>query len=553
MISWIYNSVSTVAQLGLDGTGALTGSAINYVRRKEDAWGKNHQYDWKGLCQAVQVWSAFNRMAEVLQLSSPTAGIPPTIRLVCIGAPIAMALIRTNLDPLTVKLGEKHPVIVGFARRAFCLIEDNIGNAAQVAAGVSYVAMIFFGQPLVGAFGVAWIAIGFCDRLGFEACNEKNPLNKVLLSASAILTIKRMGIFSFEGGYAMQSLSAAFGAGMGGEAAGSENNPQRQPKKDINETESTKFDLSKEDIPEDHATQISSNHLDVVETIYDVEYKGDFQNWKTLFAKSFGEEKNEIKDIVEKQKNFIHSVDRELGYLAFIKSKQPAFDAFVDKLSDPENETLHRMAKRLGNHLDKLKDEEKVHLILQFALTMDQTSGERAVYEAYSKITVDDPRGVAWKIYRALGDLREKLFWESQDHFTQTGLSDDAGRTFGVPSLTLLSKTPHITNQGENIKGLYSDYFSIMPKALEPFDKEIKQECLNYIKGLKDVPSEKMAQWKKELENKDLDKDNNWKWYKLYLLHIGVLEKWVFQIPGMELPPEMVNPEPPKEEPKKDE
>ncbi len=170
-MSWVVEHYVNLFKIGLisycDGFGILTGRAISGKRQNEDYWRNQFNYTNAGINQGIQVWAVFNRAIEVLKLAGSDKEIPSLVRWICVGTPIVLGLARQKLDPLTIEVDGKNFSILRYVRRVFCFIQDHIGTASQVAALVSYVAIGFFGQPLLGSFGAAWVVFGFFERGDF--------------------------------------------------------------------------------------------------------------------------------------------------------------------------------------------------------------------------------------------------------------------------------------------------------------------------------------------------------------------------------------------------
>lgn len=582
-MTWIISSAIENIPFVLDGVGYLTGPAITSWQRKENAV-KTHQYVQKGFFQAIQVWATSNRIRDAMTLAKSTFAVPPAVRWICIGAPIALALVRQYIDPLTIQLGKDHPAVVTFVRRNFCLIEDHIGTGTQVVALVSYIAIGFFGQPLLGAFGVVCVTVGLCERFGFEACKEHNPLSRLLLAASGVFTFMQVDVIAIGKGLSLANIVQA----LQGKGSLAVEDSKRQPKANLGKTpENIDILLGLDTTFKNLA--ISSNHLDLVETIPNNIEKCDFGIFKGSYALSFdGKIDQEVIDLVENEPSFIYSVDREKGVAHFLESKKAAFHAFVDKMADSKNETLHRMGTTVGLNYKKLNLDVKDQQVtmVKLALEMEKTSGENVIYMKYNSLTEKDSNlTLEQKIYRKLGEVREKLFWES-------GMSEDAGRAFGVPSLTLYPKDPkkpYMTNEKEYAQAVNSFnqaistcYYQTVFTELKAFDKEIKEwfqkNMLDFL--LTDKSNEKITKFNPEEKEqfayfidmmrvvmtedsslslieagvkKDFLANNECPpWYKAYLVKLGIMENQVSYFEQI-LNEEKKNDEKSKEEIKKEE
>lgn len=502
-ISAAFSAIKENIPYALDGVGSLTGPTLNGWVEKAKVASQKHDYGLKGLFQAIQVWSAMNRMMEAAKLAGSTFAIPPTVRWVCIGAPIAFALIRKTVDPLTVKLGQEHPVIVGFARRTFCLIEDHIGTASQVASLTSYIVIGFFGQPVVGAFGVAWVVVGFCDRLGVEVFKSDKPLPQVLSVISAIFIYMQEDLPIIGKALALQKILEVVNNLT---ASVTLTNPKRKPKAQLDETAETKCTFWKDGVPD---LIISQNHFDLVEQIPESTVT-EFTTYTLAEDLSDNDLSEETKKMVSAHPGFIYSKDREKGIVFFLNSRKAAYDAFIEKINeppnkthiyqqissyrnglkkeeqeefiiekinDPANKTGCNMYKRISSYMGTLSDEKQEEFIVRMMLNMENYSAERALFEAYYSATESDSYSLDEKIYRKLGQIREKLYWENE-------LSENGGRAFGVPSLTLFASEPYLTNEKELTTPLCESYYTTMMTELKPFEQHIKEECKFYLTNL---------------------------------------------------------------------
>jgi hypothetical protein len=579
-MSWVISSAIENIPFVADGVGYLTGPTITSWQRKENAF-KTHQYVEKSFFKAIQVYAVFNRISDVLILAKSTFRVPPTVQWVCLGTPIVLALVRKHIDPLTIKLGKDHPSVVSFVRRNFCLIEDHIGTASQVAALTSYIVIGFFGQPLLGVFGVICVTVGLCERFGFEACKEHNPLPRLLLAASGVFTFMQVNVTAIGKGL---SLTSIFIASKGKESLAVEDQ-KRKPRKELLKTPNDLDILLGLDTTFKNL-QISSNHLDLLETIPNRTEKCDFEILKSSFATSFdGKIDQAVMELVECEPSFIYSPDRENGVKFFFESKKAAFDAFFDKVKDSTNETLKSMGNEVGLHFEGLTIEEQKLFIVKLALEMERTSGESAIYKAYHAVTEKDSTLTEeQKIYRKLGELRENLFWES-------GMSEDAGRAFGVPSLMLSEQMPYLINETEFDKAVKSFtqsisalYHQAVFGELKAFDKEIKEwfqknimdkvsDCKKLEKYTNLKPEEKdafdlfieimklvmkddeskLTPIEKMVKEQFLANKECLPWHRAYLIKLGIMDKKTPFIQQVLKEEEKKTEEKPNEETKKEE
>lgn len=189
MFSSIYSNVSLFGSLFIE---SLSGSLMISHKQQEDTFddrcGMRIQA-LKALFQTIQVHTVISQADEVLKIADPAMEISSTVKLVCVGTPFALILVRRTIESIPVEIGEGYPLIVGYARRVFSVIKDHIGTAAQVAAAVAYCAMIYFGQRLLGTLGLAWITLGFASRHDVEVCKENKPVYRGLMLGSAVAAV----------------------------------------------------------------------------------------------------------------------------------------------------------------------------------------------------------------------------------------------------------------------------------------------------------------------------------------------------------------------------
>lgn len=136
--------------------GIWIGSSANLYKRMEDSArvGVN-----RVLTTVSQAASLFNSLyiAE-LAMKAVSSGIPKSIHTV---AKVAICLTPVVTNILCAKLSlTKNPRL----KRAAIVINNHIGTVCQIAVVVSSVALIAFGQPILGSVSLAFVVLGFAQR-----------------------------------------------------------------------------------------------------------------------------------------------------------------------------------------------------------------------------------------------------------------------------------------------------------------------------------------------------------------------------------------------------